>query len=84
MLRSKPLCRDDKDAPVSHLVNVIISTRLNRAVVVDADQRPVGVVSDAELIVRVTPEARPGIVSSLVPRRRPAGRHGGQARPAPC
>jgi CBS-domain-containing membrane protein len=55
-----------EDAPVSHLVNVIISTRLNRAVVVDADGRPLGVVSDAELIERVTPEARPGLLTSLV------------------
>jgi CBS domain-containing protein/PII-like signaling protein len=65
-LMTKDVPTVHEDAPVSHLVNVIISTRLNRAVVVDADQRPVGVVSDAELIERVTPEARPGLVSSLV------------------
>jgi CBS domain-containing protein len=64
MTRDVPTVQED--APVSHLVNVIISTRLNRAVVVDAEGRPLGVVSDAELIERVTPEARPRLLSSLV------------------
>lgn len=55
-----------EDDPVSHLVNVVISTRLHRAVVVDAERRPLGVVSDAELMARVTPEARPGVLATLV------------------
>jgi CBS-domain-containing membrane protein len=54
------------DDPVSHLINVVVSTRLNRAVVIDTDRRPLGVVSDAELIERVTPEARPTFVATLM------------------
>lgn len=54
-----------EDAPVPHLVNVIISTRLNSAVVVDDDQHPRGIVTDAGLIARVTPGARPGLLTSL-------------------
>jgi CBS domain-containing protein len=65
------------DAPLSELVNVVISTRLNRAVVVDSERRPLGVVSDAELMTRVTPEARPGLLPSLV-HRLPL-LHGGEA-----
>jgi CBS domain-containing protein len=56
------------DDPVAHLINVVVSTRLNRAVVVDGDRRPIGLVSDAELIERVTPEARPGLVTTLMRR----------------
>jgi CBS domain-containing protein len=56
------------DDPVSHLINVVVSTRLNRAVVIDSDHRPLGVVSDAELIERVTPEARPTFVAALMKR----------------
>jgi CBS domain-containing protein len=54
--------------PVSHLINVVVSTRLNRAVVIDPDHRPLGVVSDAELIERVTPEARPTFMAALMKR----------------
>lgn len=56
------------DDPVPHLVNVVVSTRLNRAVVVDAERRPVGLVSDAELIRRVTPEGRGTVLSALMRR----------------
>lgn len=58
------------DDPVPHLVNVVVSTRLNRAVVVDDERRPIGVVSDAELIERVTPDAR-GMVLTALMRRLP-------------
>jgi len=56
------------DDPLSHLINVVVSTRLNRAVVVDADRKPLGVVSDAELIERVTPDARPGLITAMMRR----------------
>jgi CBS domain-containing protein len=37
-------------------------------VVVDADRKPLGVVSDAELIERVTPDARPGLITAMMRR----------------
>ena len=68
MSKDVPVVRPDD--PVPHLVNVVVSTRLNRAVVVDDERRPIGVVSDAELIERVTPEAR-GMVLTALMRRLP-------------
>jgi CBS-domain-containing membrane protein len=56
------------DDPVAHVINVVVSTRLNRAVVIDSDRRPLGIVSDAELIERVTPDARPTFVAALMGR----------------
>jgi CBS domain-containing protein len=46
------------DTPLSEAVDVLVSTRLNRAIVIDADRRVVGVVSDAELLKRVGPAGR--------------------------
>lgn len=54
--------------PVPQLINVVVSTRLNRAVVVDDKRRPIGIVSDAELIERVTPEARPSVLTAVMHR----------------
>jgi CBS-domain-containing membrane protein/PII-like signaling protein len=48
------------------VIDAIVSTRLNRAVVVDVRQRVVGIVTDAELVRRLG--ERPGIVTSLMRR----------------
>ena len=56
------------DTPLPEVFQAIISTRLNRAFVVDADRRVVGLVSDAELIERVTPALRPGALRALMNR----------------
>jgi CBS domain-containing protein len=66
MTKDVPVVHEDD--PVPHLINVVVSTRLNRAVIVDGARRPIGVVSDAELIERVTPEARPGLVAAVMRR----------------
>jgi CBS domain-containing protein len=66
--------------PESSLFEVfqaVISTRLNRALVVDADRRPIGLVTDAELLERVTPALRPGAIRSLM-HRMPFGRGKGE------
>ena len=53
-------------APLAEVVTAVASTRLNRAVVVDADQRVVGVVSDADVLRSVGASARAGVVGALM------------------
>jgi CBS-domain-containing membrane protein len=48
------------------LLNAVASTRLNRAVVVDGEQRVVGVVSDADVIRSVDPAADRGVIGALM------------------
>jgi CBS domain-containing protein len=64
-----------RDVPTVHpesrlpeVFQAVVSTRLNRALVVDADRRVVGLVTDAELLQRVTPALRPGALRSLMQR----------------
>jgi CBS domain-containing protein len=59
------------DADLASVVDAVTSTRLNRAVVLDADRRVVGVVSDADVLRSVDPAVDGGIVGSLM---RTAGR----------
>jgi len=66
------------DAPVARadtnlggLLDAVVSTRLNRAIVVDADDRVIGVVTDADILKAVDPSASVGIVGALM---RSAGR----------
>jgi CBS-domain-containing membrane protein/PII-like signaling protein len=51
-------------ASLPEVIDAIVSTRLNRAVVVDEQHRVVGIVTDAELVRRLG--ERPGIVTSLM------------------
>lgn len=55
-------------APLSEVINVVTSTRLNRAVVVDAARRPIGIISATQLLERLTPGARPGLRAMLMRR----------------
>lgn len=63
-----------EDADLSTLLDVVVSTRLHRAVIVDRDDRVTGVVSDAEILRRVDPSASSGVVGALM---RTAGRRPG-------
>jgi CBS domain-containing protein len=56
------------ESALPEVFQAVISTRLNRALVVDHERRPVGLVTDAELLERVTPALRPGALRSLVER----------------
>ncbi len=57
-----------RDAPLPDVFQAVLSTRLNRALVVDAERRVVGEITDAELLERLTPSLRPGALRSLVHR----------------
>lgn len=54
------------DAPLGRVVESVASTRLNRTIVVDADRRVVGVVSDADVLASAEPASRPGVVAALM------------------
>ncbi len=56
------------ETPLSEVMQAVISTRLNRAIVVDGAHRVVGVVTDEELLDRVTPSLRPSAIRSLMHR----------------
>lgn len=56
------------DSPLSEVFQAVISTRLNRALVVDSDRRVVGVVTDAEILERLTPSLRSSALRSLMHR----------------
>ncbi len=65
------------ESPLAEVFQAVVSTRLNRALVVDRDRKPVGLVTDAELLERVTPALRPGAIRSLM-QRLPFGRGTGE------
>jgi CBS domain-containing protein len=56
------------DTPLAEVLQAVVSTRLNRALVVDAERRVVGIVTDEELLDRVTPALRPGALRALMHR----------------
>jgi CBS domain-containing protein len=56
------------DTPLPEVLQAVISTRLNRALVVDSDRRIVGIVTDAETLDRLTPSLRPGALRSFMHR----------------
>ena len=58
----------ERDTPLPQVFQAVIATRLNRALVVDAERRVVGKITDAELLDRVTPSLRPSALRSLVHR----------------
>jgi CBS domain-containing protein/nucleotide-binding universal stress UspA family protein len=43
----------------------LLNTRLRRVVVVDAEQRPLGIITDGDLLARVAPAARKGILHTF-------------------
>ena len=58
----------ERDTPLPQVFQAVISTRLNRAFVVDAERRVVGKITDAELLDRLTPSLRPSALRSLMHR----------------
>ncbi|MHB8397827.1 MAG: DUF190 domain-containing protein [Candidatus Limnocylindrales bacterium] len=69
MHREVPTVRADDD--LAALLDAVVSTRLNRAIVLDADDRVLGVISDADVVRSVDPSIRGGVIGILM---RSAGR----------
>lgn len=57
-----------RDAGLADVLDAIVATPLNAAIVVDEPRRVVGVVTDAELLRRLSPEDHPGVVRVLMSR----------------
>jgi len=53
---------------LSDVLALLASTRVKRVVVVDAERRVVGIISDSDLVARLSSEAHPGILEHLVSR----------------
>ncbi|GIW09091.1 MAG: hypothetical protein KatS3mg061_0148 [Dehalococcoidia bacterium] len=53
-------------ATLAEVLEAVVSTRLNRAVVVDEQRRVVGIITDAELVRRLG--ERPGVIAALMRR----------------
>lgn len=56
------------ETPVAEVMQAVIATRLNRVLVVDHERHVLGLITDSELLERVTPSARPGMIRSLMQR----------------
>jgi sulfate permease, SulP family len=54
------------EAPLPEVLRAIVSTRLNKALVLDGDRRVLGLITDAELMDRLSPSLRPGLLRSLM------------------
>jgi CBS domain-containing protein len=53
-------------ALLSEVLALLASTRVKRVVVVDAERHVVGIISDSDLVARLSPETHPGILEHLV------------------
>jgi CBS domain-containing protein len=67
----------DRDVPIvaldtdlTDLVEKMIAAGLKRVIVVDGTGQAVGVITDGDLVARIAPEARPGLLQALTRRLR--------------
>ncbi len=56
------------DTRLPEVFKAVVSTRLHRAVVIDSERHVLGVITDGELLQRVTPALHPGAIRSLMQR----------------
>jgi CBS-domain-containing membrane protein len=68
MTRHVPVVRES--ARLAEVLDVVISTRLNRAVVIDEQGHVKGIISDADVMQRLDPHARTGVLGALMGRNR--------------
>ena len=66
MRRDVPVVHPDTGLP--ELFRAVVATRLHRVVVVDVEGHVLGLVTDAELLDRVTPSLKPSALRSLMNR----------------
>jgi CBS domain-containing protein len=66
MNRDVPSVKEDAD--LVEIVSVMVGTDVKRVVVLDSAGRAVGVISDGDLIARVKPEVRVGLLTALTRR----------------
>lgn len=54
-----------EDGGLLEVLDRLLESTVNRVVVVDAERRPLGIISDADVVKRVDPEERPGLLTLL-------------------
>jgi CBS domain-containing protein len=64
-----------EDTPLVEVLERLLGSPLKRVVVVDADRRPVGIITDTDLAARIDPDERPGLVTVLRSRWNDEARH---------
>ena len=52
-------------APLADVVGKLLASEVKRVVVVNGDGQPVGMITDTDLVARVDPEQRPGLLTQL-------------------
>lgn len=60
-----------EDADLVEIVNALVEANAKRVLVLDGAGRAVGVITDGDLVARIRPEARPGLMAALSRRGRP-------------
>lgn len=53
------------DADLAAIVAVLVETGLRRLIVVDAENRPLGLISDSDVVSRIQPRQRRGVLAAL-------------------
>jgi len=67
------------EALLSEVLTLVTSDKSQRVVVIDADRHVVGIISDTDLVARMSPETHPGILEQLVSKL-PLGNRSTEAR----
>jgi CBS domain-containing protein len=53
------------DADLATIVTALVETGMRRLIVVDVDNRPIGLISDGDVVSRIQPRERRGVLSAL-------------------
>lgn len=64
-----------EDAGLLEVLERLVDSTVKRVVVNDAERRPVGIITDTDLVSRIDPEDRPGFLTVLRSRWNEAARH---------
>jgi CBS domain-containing protein len=56
----------DEHTPLPDIVEKMVEGDWRRVIVVDQQERPVGLITDGDLVARVTPRERSGVVAALL------------------
>ncbi len=67
------------DTALDEVIDLVVGSEAKRVVVVDADRRPLGVITDSDLVQRLDPEARSSVVE-VFRSKIPIESIGGEAR----
>ena len=67
------------DASLADVLALLTADRSQRVIVVDSDRHVMGIISDTDLVARMSPETHPGVLEQLVSKL-PLGQRSAEAR----